>query len=187
MCPERPHSAHECDHPLRAVSAERHPSPVGGELMSPRLSGASSRIDPRGLLLSGVAALAAGLVLWKVWWWAGYPLGAFRPGLDGHGPDPYAWPRLLALWVPAAHALFAVAYVLLAREDSRGTFRRCFRADQWSLLLVLPLVAGLVLLGGHGPWRLMIGVWYTLFVGVKTGILVTGLWLSVADVIPYSP
>jgi hypothetical protein len=74
--------------------------------------------------------------------------------------------------------LFAVAYDLLAREDSRGTFRRCFRADQWTLLLVLPLVAGLVLLGGHGPWRLMIGVWYTLFVGVKTGILVTGLWRS---------
>jgi hypothetical protein len=132
----------------------------------------------RGLLLSAVAALVAGLVLWKVWWWAGYPLGTFKPGLDGHGPDPYAWPRLLALWVPAAHAVFAVAYVLLAREDSRDTFRRCFRADQWSLILVLPLVAGLVLLGGHGPWRLMVGAWYTLFVGVKTGILLTGLWRS---------
>ena len=139
----------------------------------------ASGIGPRDLLLSGSAALAAGLVLWKVWWWAGYPLGTFRPGLDGHGPDPYAWPRLLALWVPAAHALFALAYGFLARGDLRGTFRRRFRADQWSLVLVLPLVAGLVLLGGNGPWRLMVSAWYTLFIGVKTGILLTGLWRSV--------
>ncbi len=136
----------------------------------------ASPIGPRSLLLSGLTALATGLVLWKVWWWAGYPLGAFRPGLDGHGPDPYAWPRLLALWVPAAHGLFAVAYDRLARRDPSGTFRRHFRADQWSLVLVLPLVAGIVVLGGTGPWRPMIGVWYTLFVGVKAGILLTGLW-----------
>jgi hypothetical protein len=173
MCPQRPD---EQDHPLHVVSDERDPSQVAGAPMIPRLSGASSWTDPRGLPLSGVTALVAGLVLWKVWWWAGYPLGTFKPGLDGHGPDPYAWPRLLALWVPAAHALFGVAYVLLARGDPRGTLRRCFRADQWSLVLVLPLVASLALLGGQGPWRLMIGVWYTLFVGVKTGILLTGLW-----------
>jgi hypothetical protein len=148
----------------------------------PEISGpmpGASGIGPRGLLLSAFGALAAGLVLWKVWWWAGYPLGTFRPGLDGHGPDPYAWPRLLVLWVPAAHALFALAYGLLVRGDFRGTFRRRFRADQWSLVLVLPLVAGLVLLGGSGPWRLMISAWYTLFIGVKTGILLTGLWRSV--------
>ena len=136
----------------------------------------ASGIGPRGLLLSGAAALATGLVLWKVWWWAGYPLGTFRPGLDGHGPDPYAWPRLLALWVPAAHGLFALAYALLARWDPQGTFRRRFRADQWSLVLVVPLVAGLLLLGGDGPWRPMIGAWYTLFIGAKAGILLTGLW-----------
>jgi hypothetical protein len=121
-------------------------------------------------------ALVTGFLLWKLWWWTGYPPGTFRPGLDGHGPDPYAWPRLLALWIPAAHALFALAYDLLARRDPRGIFRRHFRADQWSLVLVLPLVAALWLLGGTGPWRPMIGAWYTLFIGVKAGILLAGLW-----------
>ena len=40
------------------------------------------------LLISGAAALATGVALWKLWWWAGYPAGVFTPGLDGHGPDP---------------------------------------------------------------------------------------------------
>ena len=121
-------------------------------------------------------AAVAGLVLWKTWWWAGYPLGTLRPGLDGHGPDPYAWPHLLALWVPGAHALFTLVYGLLGRWDPRGALRRHALADQWSLVLVVPLIAGLLLLGGQGPWRPMIGAWYTLFIGVKTGILVAGLW-----------
>ena len=74
----------------------------------------------QALLASGAAALVTGIALWKLWWWAGYPAGAFTPGLDGHGPDPYAWPRLLALWIPAGHVLFALAYALLARWDPRG-------------------------------------------------------------------
>jgi hypothetical protein len=105
----------------------------------------------QALLISGAAALATGAALWKLWWWAGYPAGAFTPGLDGHGPDPYAWPRLLALWIPAGHVLFALAYTLLMRWDPRGTLRRFFLADQLCLTLVLPLGAGLALLcpGGH--------------------------------------
>jgi hypothetical protein len=133
-------------------------------------------VGERGLLLSGLTALAAGLVLWKLWWWAGYPLGTFRPGLDGHGPDPYAWPRLLALWIPAAHGLFALAYALLARWDARRILRPHFLADQGSLALVLPLLAGLLLVGAEGGWRTMVGAWHTLFIGTKAAILVTGLW-----------
>jgi hypothetical protein len=67
----------------------------------------------RALLLSASTAGAAGLALWQARWWAGDPPGTFRLGLDGHGPDPYAWPRLLAHWVPAAHGLFALASATL--------------------------------------------------------------------------
>ncbi len=138
------------------------------------------------LLVSGATALATGVVLWKLWWWAGYPAGVFTPGLDGHGPDPYAWPRLLALWVPAAHVLFALAYDLLARWDSRGALRRHRLADQASLALVLPLVAGLLLVGPGGAWRTLVGVWHTAFIGAKAAILAAGLWrwLSSQEVAP---
>jgi hypothetical protein len=128
------------------------------------------------LLLSAAMAAAVGLLLWQAWWWLGYPRGAFTPGLDGHGPDPYAWPRLLALGVPAAHALFAAAYALLARWDPRRVLRPYFLADQGSLALVLPLLAGLLLVGPDGRWRTMVGIWHTLFIGAKTAILVAGLW-----------
>jgi hypothetical protein len=130
----------------------------------------------RALLISGATALATGLALWKLWWWAGYPSGAFRAGLDGHGPDPYAWPRLLALWIPAAHLLFALAYALLARWTPSRIWRPHFLADQWCLALAPLLLAGLLRAGPEGPWRLVIGAWYTLFVGAKTTIFVTGLW-----------
>jgi hypothetical protein len=115
-------------------------------------------------------------VLWQAWWWAGYPVGTFRPGLEGHGPDPYAWPRLLALWVPAAHGLFALAYALLTRWDPGRGLRPHFLADQSCLALVLPLVGGLLLVGGQGGWRTLIGAWHTLFIGAKTAILVAALW-----------
>ena len=128
------------------------------------------------LLVSGATALATGVVMWKFWWWAGYPAGVFTPGLDGHGPDPYAWPRLLALWVPAAHVLFALAYDLLARWDSRGVLRPHRRADQTSLALVLPLLAGLLLVGPEGAWRTLVGAWHTAFIGAKVAILAAGLW-----------
>lgn len=135
----------------------------------------------RALLLSGSTAAAAGLTLWNVWWLAGHEPGVFQAGLGGHGPDPYAWPRLLALWAPAAHALFAGAYVLLARWDPAHTLRRHFVADQWSLVLILPLLAGLLVAGDDGPWRVGLGIWFTLFIGVKTAILVGGLWRWLAS------
>ena len=54
--------------------------------------------------------------------------------------------------------------------------RRFFLADQFFLTLVLPLGAGLALLGPDSRWWLLIGSWFTLFVGVKTAILVRALW-----------
>ena len=148
---------------------------MSGPRISPSGDGVPG-IGRRDLLLSISTAAAAGLVLWQAWWWAGYPLGTFKPGLDGHGPDPYAWPRLLALWVPAAHVLFALAYAVLARWDPGRPLRRHFLADQASLALVVLLLAGLLLLGGQGHWRPMIGAWYTLFIGAKAAIFVRGLW-----------
>jgi hypothetical protein len=130
----------------------------------------------QALLASGATALVTGIALWKLWWWAGYPAGAFTPGLDGHGPDPYAWTRLLALWIPAGLVLFALAYALLARWDPRGVLRRFFLTDQLCLSLVLVLGAGLAFLGPDGRWRLLIGAWFTLFVGVKVAIFVRALW-----------
>jgi hypothetical protein len=133
-------------------------------------------VDWRSLLISASTAAAAGVVLWNVWWWAGHEPGAFKAGLKGHGPDPYAWPRLLALWAPAAHVLFALAYALLARWDPRGALRRHVLADQVSLALVLPVLAALPIVGVDGDWRTMLGIWFTLFIGAKTAILVGGLW-----------
>ena len=109
-----------------------------------------ARLVPRAardapLLGSGVTAVLTGVLLWGLWRWAGYPLGVFSPGLDGHGPDPYAWPRLLVLWVPLGHVLIALAFFVLGRWDSRGTLRRFRLADQLCLGLVLVLGAGLLL------------------------------------------
>ena len=54
--------------------------------------------------------------------------------------------------------------------------RRFFLADQLCLSLVLVLGAGLAFLGPDGRWRLLIGAWFTLFVGVKVAIFVRALW-----------
>ena len=136
-------------------------------------------IGPRDLLLNTLAALIAGLGLWWLWWWAGYPATVFTPGLDGFGPDAWAWPKLLAIWVPAGHLLFALAYAGLARRDASPILRRHFVADQWTLALVIPLGLALLMQRGHGGWRPMIGLWYTGFVAAKTAILLHALvrWL----------
>jgi hypothetical protein len=140
-----------------------------------------ARLVPRAardapLLGSGVTAVLTGVLLWGLWRWAGYPLGVFSPGLDGHGPDPYAWPRLLVLWVPLGHVLFALAYLVLERWDRRGTLRRFRLADQLCLGLVPVLGAGLLLAGPDGRWRLLVGAWFTLFVGLKAAIFARALW-----------
>lgn len=143
--------------------------------------------DPNGrgsglgaLALSLLTAGGAGLVLWKLWWAAGYPAGAFVRGLAGHGPDPLAWPRLLAVWLPLGHVLFAVAYWSLARGGPALALRRHFVADQLALGLVLPLGAILLLLHGAGPWRVVVGAGYVVFVAVKTALFVHAVWRQVS-------
>jgi hypothetical protein len=140
-------------------------------------------IGLRELLFSTLAALIAGLGLWWLWWWAGYPAAVFTPGLDGFGPDEAAWPKLLAIWVSAGHLLFALAYASLARRDASPILRRHFVADQWALALVVPLVVFLLVQRGHGLWRPIIGAWYTSFVAIKTAILLHALlrWMPSAS------
>jgi hypothetical protein len=136
-------------------------------------------IGLQDLLVSALGALLAGLGLWWLWRWAGYPAPVFTPGLDGFGPDTLAWPKLLAVWAPVGHVLFALAYAGLARRDASPTLRRHFVADQWVLTLVIPLGAALLARRGHGFWRPMIAAWYTGFVAIKTAILLHALlrWL----------
>ena len=137
-------------------------------------------IGLRDLVLSALAGLIAGLGLWWLWWWAGYPAAVFTPGLDGFGPDALAWPKLLAIWVPLGHVVFSLAHASLARRDPSPMLRRHFVADQWTLALVIPLGVALLVRQGHGSWRPMIGAWYTGFIAVKTAILLHALlrWLT---------
>src|SRR5439155_23647484 len=137
--------------------------------------------------LAALLAVFAGVGLWGLWWRAGFPAGAFTPGLEGHGPDPFAWPRLLALWVPAGQLLFLAAYAWLDGTDRGGVLRRCFVVDQAaSLVLMAGLAAMLLALQGQGAWRTMIGAWYVLFVGAKTAVFLRGLWSWLAGESPGS-
>jgi hypothetical protein len=121
-------------------------------------------------------SLAIGAGLWGLWRGLGLE-GSFVPGLQGHGPDPAAWPRLIALWLTLGQALFAAAYAWLGRRDPRGGLRRYFRADQAvSLAVALGVAATLVGLRDHGVLRDTLSVWYVLLVGVKTAILLRAIW-----------
>jgi len=126
--------------------------------------------------LAVLLAVVVGAGLWRLWWWAGYPAGGFVRGLAGHGPDPLAWPRFLAVWPALAQVAFAAAYAALARGDPRVDLRRHADADQLALGLLLGLAVLLAALGGRGPWRLLIGIAYVAFVGTKTAIFLHALW-----------
>ena len=90
-----------------------------------------------------------GAGLWTLWQWRG-PEGAFVPGLVGHGPDTFAWPRLFALWLPLGHVLFAGAHAWLGRRDPGGRLGRDFLLDQ-ALSLVAALVMAVTLLDLRDP------------------------------------
>jgi hypothetical protein len=129
------------------------------------------------VVLSALVALAAGAGLSEIWWRAGLPAGALVPGLEGHGPDPLAWPRLIAAWMPAGQVLFAAAYAWLGRWDPQGRLRRYFLADQGvSLASALAVATTLVGLRGGGLWRSAVGACYVLGVAAKTAILLRGSW-----------
>jgi hypothetical protein len=137
-------------------------------------------LAPRPVGLGEVAvsvllSLLAGLALWELWRRLG-PAGSFVPGLQGHGPDPDAWPRLIAFWLPAGQALFAVVYAWLGRRDRLGTLRPYFLADQVASLAGA-LAAAAALAGlHHGVVRDALGTWYVLLVSLKTAILLRAIW-----------
>ena len=118
------------------------------------------RLGVLNFALSALLAVRAGRGLWFWWWRAGFGARTFVAGLDGHGPDPLAWLRLLGVWLPATHGLYAVACgFLAARGRQRLELRRAFLRDQATLALVVPLAVGLAVLGRGGPWRLLVGAW----------------------------
>ncbi len=129
------------------------------------------------VLLGATVAFLAGIGSWIAWDRVGLPAGGFTAGLEGPGPDPFAWPRLLIMWTPTAQLLFLTVYAWLARAPEHRTLRRCFVTDQAVSLGFLLALAGLLLaLRGVPAWRVWLGGWYVLFVAAKTGILLRALW-----------
>ncbi len=141
------------------------PAPTGGS------------IGRAGVVFGAAVALVAGGGLFAAWRFAGIPIGAFTVGLEGHGPDPLAWPRLLILWVPTTQALFLAAYAWLARASHARVVRRWFVTDQVvSIGLLLALAALLLTLREPPAWRAGVGAWYVLFVAAKTALFLRALW-----------
>jgi hypothetical protein len=140
------------------------------------------------LALSALAAVVGGGGVWILWWRLGYPAGAFVPGLEGHGPDALAWPRLLAVWTPAAHLLFTTLHAWLARRPGQRSLRPHLVADQFvALTLALVLVGALLGLRGHPSWRFGLGAWYVLFISARTAVLLRALWVWLAATSPGAP
>jgi hypothetical protein len=46
---------------------------------------------------------------------------------------------------------------------------------------VVPLAVGLAVLGRGGPWRLLVGAWYTVWISLKTALLLRALWRWLPD------
>jgi hypothetical protein len=133
------------------------------------------------VLFGGSLALLSAAGLWTAWTLGGIPVGAFVAGLEGHGPDPLAWPRLL-VWVPIAQALFLAAHAWLARASHPIALRRWFVADQVVTMgLLLALAALLLALREPPTWRAGVGAWYVLFVAAKTAFFLRALWGWLAE------
>jgi hypothetical protein len=137
------------------------------------------------ILFGAALAFLAGAGLWIAWARAGLPAGSFTAGLEGPGPDPVAWPRLVIVWTPTAQLLFLAAYVWLARVPGSPALRRCFVADQAvSLGFVLGLVGLLLALRGVPAWRAGVGAWFVLFVATKTSIFLRAVWSWLSETAP---
>lgn len=135
----------------------------------------------RELSLSSLLAVVMGAGLWTLWRWRG-PEGAFVPGLAGHGPDAFAWPRLVALWLPLGHILFAGAHAWLGRRDQEGRLGRAFLTDQaLSFVAALVVAVTLVQLRDDGGLRTVVGALYVLLVAAKTAVLLRATWQWLAE------
>jgi hypothetical protein len=133
-------------------------------------------VSARDLVVSALVAAGLAVALWMVWGRLALPPGVFTPGLTGHGPDPFAWRRLLVVWVPLAQVIFAVGYWLLARGTSTASLRGHLRVDQSLIGLLLPLVLAVRAAGAGGPWRPALAAGYGLFVACKTAVFLHALW-----------
>jgi hypothetical protein len=125
--------------------------------------------------LFGSLALS-GWVTFALWRQVGLPLGVFEFGLAGHPPDPYAWPRVYAVWLPVAYGLFTVLHLGLARSG------RCPRTYLRLDILTYAFLPGFLLLEllwrELSDWRLWFGFYYLLVVALKTGFLLRGLFVA---------
>jgi hypothetical protein len=141
-----------------------------------RRAASASPVGRGDVALSVLLSLAIAAGLWELWRRLG-PGGSFEPGLEGHGPDPAAWPRLIALWLPASQALFAAAYAWLACRSPRAWLRRLFLLDQAvSLAAAAGAAAALAALADSDALHHTLGAGYVLVVGAKTGILLRAVW-----------
>ena len=131
----------------------------------------------RDLATAVLLAVLTGAGAWLLWWGRGLPAGAPASGLEGHGPDPHAWPRLLVLWLPAGHLVFAGFYAWLARVDPGHRVRRWFRADQAVTAAgVVAIAAAILASGPDGPRRTALGAAYVGLLAAKTALLLRALW-----------
>ncbi len=144
----------------------------------PRALAAGRALGWRELATAAILAVLAGAGAWLLWRGRALPMGAPAPGLEGHGPDPHAWPRLLVLWLPGAHLAFAGLYLWMARVDPGGRTRAWFRADQAVTGAgVAAIMAAIVASGPDGPARTALGAGYAGLLAAKTALLLRALWL----------
>jgi hypothetical protein len=96
------------------------------------------------------------------------PAGAVESGLAGHPPDPDAWPRLFALWLPVGCGLFTLLHRRLARGTAVG--QRHIRLDAltyapWPAFVCLELAGR-----GRGDWRVWLGGAHLAIVTLKAAL-----------------
>lgn len=115
----------------------------------------------------------AGWAIAGTWRAAGLPRGAFEPGLLGHPPDPEAWPRLFAVWVPLLYLGFEAAHRALGRPETPPSRLDRLRAASWLGLPAFVLLE-LVVAGTARP-RVWLGAAYLFLVAVQAVLLVRRL------------
>jgi hypothetical protein len=164
----------------RATSGVREP----GEGLALEARRASPAWTRGTVIFGSLVALAMGVTLWVLGSRVNVPAGVFVPGLAGHGPDSLAWRRLLAVWVPVGHALFAGTHAWLMRGRQTVALRRYGALDQLVSLGSVLALATLLGLGIPVSSRIGLSGAFVLFVAVKTAILLRALWVWMATTAP---